>query len=355
MKKIQVLVSVIAVLILGVWWYMQQRITFSVVIPVYNAEKYLARCLDSVFIQDGDFEVIAVNDGSTDKSLEILQEYAKKHSNIEVINQKNKGVSAARNAGLKAAKNQYVTFMDADDWLEPEAFKKATKILKKDDSDVLFTGYYDVYDKEWVKNVKGEKFAEYALTEQRYLNRELDKLTLFSPFYGKDAYSDLFYASGGVRARFFRKAFIDKYQITFPEKISCYEDAVFLFRAFLNNPLISVSAEPYHNYYNRIDSISKSENVLQNGMQSLAYMQNTAEFKQANRRTQILINDTWLFLVTLAFANIQRHNSSYQIWLEETLKAYNYMLKFNAEELKGCRNFIKLKDLLQKSGVNLPL
>lgn len=355
MKKIQILGSVIIILILGVWWYLGQRITFSVVIPVYNAEKYLARCLDSIFIQDGNFKVIAVNDGSTDKSLKILQEYAKKHSNIEVINQKNEGASVARNVGLKAAKSQYVTFMDADDWLEPDAFKKVLKVIKKDNPDIVLTGYYNVYDREWVRNVKGENYVDEVPEESRYPARDLDKLALFSPFYGKEAYSDLFYASGGVRARFFRRSFLEKYDIMFPKGITCNEDAIFTFRAFLNNPLISVLTDPLHNYRNRTDSISKSENIIKEAPKSFRMMQNTSEFQQANRRTQMLITDSWLFLINLGIANLQRHHLSPESGVEEFYNAYKYMQKYNKEELKSCRNYIKLKDFLQKSGFNLPL
>ena len=179
MKKILVL-SVI--LIVSVWYYVSQRVSFSVVIPVYNAEKYLSRCLDSILAQKGTFEIIAVNDGSKDKSLQILQDYAKKHSNIRIINQKNQGVSAARNTGMAVAENEYITFIDADDWLERDVFKKISKILKQDNPDIVLTGYYDVYDREWVKQVKGEKYVNEVPEESKYLNTDLNKLALFSPF-----------------------------------------------------------------------------------------------------------------------------------------------------------------------------
>jgi len=92
---------------------------FSVIVPVYNVEQYLHDCLNSVVAQTyPDYEVICVNDGSTDGSWAILDEYQKKHNQITVITQQNKGLSAARNAGIQAAEGDYLLFLDSDDWIE---------------------------------------------------------------------------------------------------------------------------------------------------------------------------------------------------------------------------------------------
>ncbi len=355
MKKVSLLICAISLIALGAWQYSKQKITISIIVPVYNAASYLTRCLDSIMMQSGSFEVVVINDGSTDDSLKIIKEYAKKHSNIRIVNQTNKGVSAARNAGIEAAQNKYITFVDADDWLEPDAFAKAIRMLKKDKPDILLTGYYDVYDREWVRDVKGEEYVNEVPKENKYLNRDLDRLALFSPFYGKEAHSDLYYASGGVRLRFFKNDFIKKHNIDFPLGINCNEDAVFTFRAYLNNPLISVLPEPLHNYRNRADSISKSRDIIKNASVSLAAMHNTPEFKQSNRRTQMIINDRWLFLITLGFANMQRHNVPVVEGIDDAYNALQKMQGYNQEELKSCRNYQKLKSFLQKRGVSLLL
>ena len=95
-------------------------VKLSIIIPVYNVEKYLTKCLDSVLV-DNAFtgQVICVNDGSTDGSGKILEQYAAKYPNVETIAQPNAGLSAARNAGIKAAKGEYVVFLDSDDYWEP--------------------------------------------------------------------------------------------------------------------------------------------------------------------------------------------------------------------------------------------
>lgn len=107
---------------------------FSIIIPVYNVENYLRDCLDSVLGQSfSDWEAVCVNDGSTDHSVSILEEYASRDNRITVISQPNGGLSAARNTGLNAAKGDYVIFLDSDDWLEADALKTLYENLSGED------------------------------------------------------------------------------------------------------------------------------------------------------------------------------------------------------------------------------
>lgn len=109
----------------------------SVVVPVYNTEKYLPTCLDSLVNQNfNDIEIICVNDGSTDKSLEILSEYAKKDNRVRIINQENQGVSEARNTGIREAKAKYISFVDSDDYVDPKIYEKGYKLISSNDADV---------------------------------------------------------------------------------------------------------------------------------------------------------------------------------------------------------------------------
>ncbi len=111
----------------------------SVIIPVYNVERYLVDCLDSVIGQgDVDLEIICVNDGSTDSSLVILQSYAEKNNNITIISQDNQGLSCARNAGLRVAKGDYVYFLDSDDMLAPNSLAAMYAYAKAESLDVLY-------------------------------------------------------------------------------------------------------------------------------------------------------------------------------------------------------------------------
>ena len=117
----------------------------SVIIPVFNAEKYLSECLDSLLVQDinrDDYEIICVNDGSTDRSLEILREYETKYANILVLDQCNKGICQARNAGFERAQGDYVWFFDSDDFVQDSAFGKLKNITAQSHCDMLTVGCY---------------------------------------------------------------------------------------------------------------------------------------------------------------------------------------------------------------------
>ncbi len=345
-KKITIIIFITLMILVSIWNRMQKQITISIIIPVYNAEAYIQHCLDSILAQDGNYEVILVNDGSTDNSGKILQTYAWQYKNIKLINQSNQGVSAARNAGIKAAENKYITFVDSDDWLEPQAISSATKILKKDQPDILLTGFYDVYDHEWVRQTKGEAATAEVPEERKFPTRNLDKLAIFSPFHGKDAFSDLFYTGTGVRGQFFLKEFIEKNILSFPLNVTCGEDDVFVYRAFLHNPLISVMVTPIYNYRNRADSLAKAKNVIKDNRKTLAVLQQTSEYMQADRRTQMLINDTWLSWTILGISNLMRHGEPWNSGFDEAYEAYKTFSVYNAEEQKSCRNLEKLRRLL---------
>lgn len=119
------------------------EILLSIIIPVYNVELYLKECLDSIFLHQKisrEIEVIAVNDGSTDRSGEILNEYKKQHDFI-LFDQENKGLSCARNSGIKTAKGKYLLFMDSDDCFMPDALDQILSYLAKTDAELIEFNY----------------------------------------------------------------------------------------------------------------------------------------------------------------------------------------------------------------------
>jgi glycosyltransferase involved in cell wall biosynthesis len=142
----------------------------SVVVPVYNVEKYLKGCLDSILNQSyKDFEVICVNDGSTDNSLSILEEYAAKDSRINIITQVNQGLGMARNAGIPAANGDYILFVDSDDYIEQGMFEHLAQQLTSNPDVVIFGAktlncknnriYKGQYSSKWFKR----KFSKHKL------------------------------------------------------------------------------------------------------------------------------------------------------------------------------------------------
>lgn len=125
----------------------------SVIVPVYNVQKYLPMCLDSVLAQTfKDFELICVDDGSTDESFKILQEYAAKDKRIKVIHQENQGVSTARNKAMENVTGQYITFMDSDDYLCSKWFARAAKIIVENAPDCIMCDYKTVTEYSALEN-----------------------------------------------------------------------------------------------------------------------------------------------------------------------------------------------------------
>ena len=118
----------------------------SVIIPVHNTEKYLPQCLETVFAQTlTDFEVICVDDGSTDSSLKILQKYQKKDSRLKIYRADNVGVSVARNIALSKATGKYIAFIDSDDFAHSQLLSKTTAQAEKTDADIVIFLYRDEY------------------------------------------------------------------------------------------------------------------------------------------------------------------------------------------------------------------
>lgn len=132
---------------------MEKEIFISYIIPCYNIEKYLPKCMESLSWQRIDngagVEFVLVNDGSTDNTLSLLREFEKKESRAVVIDQQNKGVSAARNAGLKVAKGKYVFFIDSDDWLTDDAIQIIYDVCQIEAPDIVVTNAYLVKEGQW--------------------------------------------------------------------------------------------------------------------------------------------------------------------------------------------------------------
>lgn len=143
----------------------------SIIVPVYNVEKYLRKCLDSLINQTlKDIEIICVNDGSKDNSPKILEEYAKKDNRIIVINQENAGLSVARNSGIDIAKGEYIGFVDSDDWIDLDFFEKLYYSATSNDTDIAVGGIIRVTG---IKKKKFLNFEKETITDNTNLKFEL--------------------------------------------------------------------------------------------------------------------------------------------------------------------------------------
>lgn len=137
---------------------MDKEILLSIVVPVYNVEEYLRECLDSIFddsVDENSYEVIAIEDGSTDSSPEILKSYAK-HKNLRIITQENAGLSVVRNRGISVALGQYVMFVDSDDYLLPGAMATLLNLAQNNECDLIGFGHLWTGNPSWQSGVCSE-------------------------------------------------------------------------------------------------------------------------------------------------------------------------------------------------------
>jgi len=133
---------------------------FSIIIPVYNVKKYLKECVESIITQDfTDYEIIMIDDGSTDGCSELCDKYEKVDARIRVLHKKNGGLSSARNCGLDKCVGEYVIFIDSDDWIMPGSLSAIDACIGRDSPDVLITTLTEIYPEEEIH--RDEKFLEY--------------------------------------------------------------------------------------------------------------------------------------------------------------------------------------------------
>ena len=184
----------------------------SIIVPVYNSEKYLCACIDSILSQSfRDFELILVDDGSRDSSPRICDDYAQKDGRVKVIHKANGGVSAARNDGLDIAKGEYVTFIDSDDWVEREYLETLSNYR---DYDIVFFSHRMIYEDGYTSEFKFEE-------------KEGDKQNIWGIVASlrKNAAGSNFY--GYTWNKMFCRDIIEKYKIRFTEGLRISEDEVY--------------------------------------------------------------------------------------------------------------------------------
>lgn len=142
----------------------------SIIVPVYNVEKFLPRCLDSLLTQTLiDIEIVCINDGSTDGSLQVLHTYAKKDSRIRIISQPNKGLGGARNTGIDASNGTYILFVDSDDWIDSHSCERLYKVASRYDADMACGSILKTYPTrkpKWVERYTEESI--FASAQRRF-------------------------------------------------------------------------------------------------------------------------------------------------------------------------------------------
>ncbi len=221
-------------------------VAISVIIPVFDSEKYLAICIDFLLCQTfTDCEFIFINDGSTDSSRSIIESFQKNNKQIYLINQENNGVSSARNVGIKFSKGEYISFIDADDYIEKDFLMTLYQSLIQNNCEIVTSNFITEQD--------GKSKVEKPLFEVNKLFLKQEIQSEIIPFFIKND------AMNTACNKMYSSKLIKENAIQFPYGVSMGEDGLFNIQAF--NKAKSVLFIDYNGYFYREVSNSATRNV----------------------------------------------------------------------------------------------
>jgi glycosyltransferase involved in cell wall biosynthesis len=213
----------------------------SIIVCIYNAEKYLSRCIDSIIAQTfTHFECILIDDGSTDNSLSICERYRQSDDRIIVIHQENSGVSAARNKGIEVARGKYIYFVDSDDYIQQNMYEKLVAAINDSDTDVVCCGY-------------NENKKPYALCNEDFIFSNTSTLEIVH-------YLEMRQAFGIVWNKLYKKNILDTYLIRSPVSIKFGDDMLFNMEYFQHIKSAFISSNCFYNYlHDNKNAVTKSK------------------------------------------------------------------------------------------------
>lgn len=212
----------------------------SIIVPVYNVEKYIDRCMKSMQSQTyNNIEIVLVDDGSSDNSGIICDEYAERDERVHVIHQKNGGVSRARNVGIEHARGEYITFVDPDDWIEVDTIEVAVRAMQQNNLDVVLFGYSIDYE-------NGRRKTYESCKEFQIVSSEKMMLRIMSSKYNDVTWS----TCGKVYAYKIAK------DIRFPEGIAVCEDLPYCWDIITNVDRVGFIPDRLYHYYMRTGSVT---------------------------------------------------------------------------------------------------
>lgn len=288
------------------------NIKVSVIVPVYNAEKYIATCVESILSQTlQELEVIFINDGSTDQSRQIIENYKKVNPQIKLINQENQGVSMARNAGLQAATGEYVGFVDADDYIEKDMYSTLHNAAVQSNCDVVISNFES--EIEGHKVITRYPFPLNTILIRDYIEREI--LTYFLK-------SDQLNTACN---KLYKRKVINDNKVKFPEKVALGEDGLFNMR-FFKHALCTIYLD-YTGYYYREVAGSATRNIVEKDYFKRAlemYTLDISDFGISPKRVKQL-RSIRLINSVMAYAYVYL-KSSKELSFSQRLKYVNQMI-----------------------------
>lgn len=220
---------------------------FSIIVPIFNSANYLERCIESITAQTfTDFELILVDDGSTDCSADICERWSKKDPRIRVFHQENSGASAARNIGINNAKGLYIQLVDSDDTLEEDCLQTLSQIIGCYSYPDIVEFRLTYVGPNGIKNVQGTKLGD-GLYERSFLEN------CFLPAMLQVQENPQVYYNIFNVLRIVKRDLLEKNGIAFNEKIRRWEDWLFAMEAFDSARSLAVTTKPLYNYYGHVN------------------------------------------------------------------------------------------------------
>lgn len=294
----------------------------SIVVPVYNVEKYLERCLESCLSQDipsSEYEIIAVNDGSPDNCGAILERYSAEYDNIKVVFKENGGLSSARNAGWNVAKGEYIWFVDSDDCIKSNCLKKMLSVLDESNLEAVTFDYryLDENSNLLQANVRD------LFSGMIYTGKSLFKKGWIYPF-------------SAVQFYIFRKSFLDSLNIKFKEGI-LFEDWLFTVAVYTHLSRCLYVDDKIYDYYLHLNSISNSKVSLKKGRDFIFIAKNFFEKAQSNYQTiyfeasaRLLksVYELWKALDSMSARTYRKEVLKEKFWIRSIMasKCYKYLV-----------------------------
>ena len=306
----------------------------SVIIPVYNVEKYLTTALESVINQTfSDIEIICINDGSTDNSLTILENYAQKDSRIKLINQHNQGVSAARNAGLEAACGEYIMFLDPDDTYDLTLCEKVVEKINTENPDIVMWGHKNIYENKIISQ------NEQVMAINILLNKTHPSLF------------DFMQIQIWVWDKAFRKEFLEKNHIKFWQGITNAEDVIFCIEAFLQNPKYSFIPYSLAEYriFRKDSALDKAKaSIIKKEFETYKKFCLSKCIQKQPKKMQLAITERFL-CGTIYYWKTLNNEDYRQTYAQDIAEFVNYLKSnFSMYELLSMKKYIKLRLMMAK-------
>jgi len=316
----------------------------SIIVPIYNVEKFLTRCLDSILAQSlKDIEIILVNDGSTDLSLNICKDYQKKDNRIIIIDKINEGVSVARNTGIEAATGKYIGFVDPDDWIEPTMYENIYKTAEKYKCNIAFCNYSK--DSKHTSNTKMLKVQKDVLGKLDIINELIANMIGI-----EDILPKYYNVMGCVWRCLYRKDFIEKFHLSFQPGITIMEDLIFNVQALIYCDKVCIDHGVYYHYMKNKTSClhSYNEKMWKDQVEVHNTLEKIIDDADLSEYMRNRLDSRYIGMATCAVGNeVYKSNAN----LKDRMEATKFIIKdeklkevleraknYNFENLKYLRN-----------------